>query len=108
MTDEDDQPGPDGYALLFPFTATRSHGGPYEDGPFVAGVQLGRIDMALTAALAVDARVVEFMVYTDLVDNLELVGMARGFPVMTAGQVAATAEYPAMPEWSRVVFHRGQ
>lgn len=108
MTDTADQPDQPQWGLLYPFMCTTSHGGPYDDQPFVAGAQLGRADMALQAAQLMGADRLSFMVYTDLVGTLELAGMARGFPVLVAEQVQATDEYPAMPEWTQVTFHRGQ
>ncbi len=109
MTDPLDLPEPDGQmSLLDPFVACKSQGGPYDDDPFVAGVQVGQIDRALTVAAAAGADRLTFTARTDLIRQLELCGMARGFPVVTAVQVEATEEYPAMPEWSHVTFETGQ
>lgn len=94
------------YGLVFPFVACQSHGGPYDDEAFVAGVQLGRIDLALENAALIGAQRLQFTVRTALVKTLELCGMARGFPTITAEQVEATDEHDAMPEWSVVTFER--
>jgi hypothetical protein len=91
------------YSLVFPFTVCQSNGGPYDDDAFVAGVQFGRIDQALeSAGPAVDR--MRFTAYTSLTKQLELCGMARGFPVITAEQVEETDDHPAMPEWSFFTF----
>lgn len=94
------------YGLVFPFVACASNGGPYEDEAFVAGVQLGRTDQALEAAALIGALRLTFTVRTALVKTLELCGMARGFPTITAEQVEATEDHDAMPEWSVVTFER--
>lgn len=106
MTSPLDQPEPEGLELVYPFVACKSQGGPYDDDAFVAGVQLGRIDASLQAAAALGLDRAEFMVYTTLAGQLELVGMARGFPVVTATKVGETADHPAMPQWTRVVFEQ--
>lgn len=102
-----DQPEPAEFGLLFPFIVCASQGGPYDDDAFVAGVQMGRIDQALQVAAQTGADRLRFTVATRLVRQLELVGMARGFPVMQAQPVEATDEYPAMPQWSLVTFQTG-
>lgn len=107
MNDPLDQPeGDDEYGLVYPFVACTSHGGPYDDGAFVAGVQLGRIDQALETASVIGAHELRFTVYTALVKQLELCAMARGFPTVTAEQVEATEDHDAMPEWSFITFVR--
>ncbi len=65
---------------------------------------VGQIDRALTVALAAGADRFRATVRTDLVQQLELVGMARGFPVVIAEAVTETDEYEAMPEWSFITF----
>lgn len=104
MPDPLDQPGDEGYGLLYPFTCVTSTGGPYGDAAFVAGVQVGQIDRALTVALASGADRFRATVRTDLVRQLELVGMARGFPVVIAEEVTETEDHPAMPEWTFITF----
>ena len=105
MTDPLDQPEDDeAQGLLFPFIVCESNGGPYADDPFTAGFEAGRIDRALVVAAAADANRLQFTARTALVPQLELIGMARGFPVMTAEQVEETEDHPAMPEWSYVTF----
>jgi hypothetical protein len=105
VTDPLDQPeGGTEYGLLFPFVVCQSQGGPYDDEAFVAGAQFGRIDQALQVAAVSGATRLRVTVRTDLVKQLELCGMARGFPVLIAEQVEETPDYPAMPEWSFVTL----
>jgi hypothetical protein len=99
---------PHAHELLYPFIVCQSAGGVYEDQSFAAGVQMGRIDEALRMARHVGVDRATFAVYTALVKQLELVGMACGFPIVTAVQVAETERWPAMPEWSFVTFEREQ
>ena len=106
-TDPMDQPEEDdGYGLVYPFTVCASVGGPYDDNAFVAGVQLGRIHEALAAAAAIRADRLRFTVYTSLVKQLELVGMAQGFPLMAAEQCEDTDEGVSMAEWTFMTFER--
>lgn len=104
MTDPLDQPEDEGYDLLYPFICVTSKGGPYDDDAFTAGMAVGQIDRALTVALAAGADRFRTTVRTDLVPQLELVGMARGFPVVVAEQVEESEGHPAMPEWSLITF----
>jgi hypothetical protein len=94
------------YELLYPYTVCRSQGGPFDDEAFVAGVQLGQIDEALQVAAIGGVERLSFTAYTALVRQLELCGMARGFPVVSAEAIEETDEYPAMPDWSVVTFAR--
>ena len=104
MSDPMDHPEEETYGLVYPFVVCQSNGGPFNDEAFVAGVQLGRIDQALEAAAVVGADRLRFTVRTDLVGQLELCGMARGFPAITAEQVQETETHSAMPEWSFITF----
>jgi len=100
MSDLDpmDQPENEGMELAIPFVVCDDHGGPYDAEAFTAGYQAGRIDMALAAAAAVGAKSASYTVYSTLVHQLELVGMYRGFPVMTAEQPEEAQE------WTFVTF----
>lgn len=100
MTDEQDRPEEEGYGLLYPFTCVTSVGGRYDDDAFVAGVAVGRIDMGLELACLTGANRYRVVARTDLVKQLDLVGMARGWPIL---QSSADAEYP---EWSVVQFFK--
>lgn len=98
LPDPMDQPEDEGMELAVPFIVCQSQGGPYEDESFVAGYQAGRIDMALAAAASVGAKSATYTVMTTLVKQLELIGMHRGFPNVTAEQPEEA------PEWSFVTF----
>lgn len=107
MTDPLDQPEPDSQmSLVYPFTCVTSVGGPYEDQAFCAGVQVGRISDELRHGELTGATVFEYTVPTALVAQLELVGMAYGYPVLDRAEVEATDEHDAMPEWTFVTFRR--
>lgn len=94
-----DQPEEDAYDLVMPFVCVTSAGGPYNDEAFTAGVQLGRITQALQAASAFGVRRMEpITVKSTLAKQLELAGMAYGFPVVTVD------ESEEWPEWSHVTF----
>lgn len=99
MADPMDQPENDSYGLVYPFVVCASKGGPYDDEAFVAGVTLGQIDRSLEVAAVAGADRLQFTVNTGLVKQLELCGMARGFPVMTA----TATDYPT---WTFVTFQR--
>lgn len=82
MTDPLDQPENDDLELVVPFIACRSEGGPYDDAAFVAGFQAGQVDQALAGAKAAGATEVTSMMGAELVKQVELIAMNRGFPVM--------------------------
>lgn len=100
MSDEQDQPENEGLELVVPFTVCQSAGGPYDDTSFVAGFQAGTIDQALKTGAATSAESVKFpMVYVDLLKQLDLIGMNRGYPLM---RFTSTDEYP---DWAEVTFY---
>lgn len=103
-TDPLDQPEDDSYGLVYPFVVCQSQGGPYDDDSFVAGFALGRIDQALDAAELLGAKEMRFTVRSALAKQCELVGMARGFPVVEVVEVGETDQHAAMPEWSYATF----
>lgn len=80
MADEFDQPETDGWGLVMPFVACRSHGGPYDDDAFVAGFQVGQINRALAAIAALEGDGLTAMVRADLAAQLDLIAMQHGFP----------------------------
>lgn len=95
-----DQPQEDGYELVVPFIACQSHGGTFDDNAFVAGFQAGQIDQALHAGATVGAVTLRFpAVRADLVAQLELICMNRGYPVL---DVTAIDGYP---EWVDLAVH---
>lgn len=106
MTSAEQEPEPNlepvvAYELVYPFIVCASHGGPYDDETFVAGVQVGWIDRTLAVADATDITPVTFTVRTVLLAQLELVGMAHDYPVMLM-------EETSIKEWTLIAFHREQ
>jgi hypothetical protein len=86
--------------LTVPFVVCASHGGPFDDAPFVAGFQAGMIHQALqTAGPEVDRT--RWVVRTGLLRQVELIAMSAGFPTMTID----ASDYP---EWTLVTFARSR
>lgn len=68
------------YALVFPFVACKSNGGPYDDDAFVAGYRLGRIDAVLQATKTT-AAVHHFQIHPEEAQQLDLIAMHHGYDV---------------------------
>jgi hypothetical protein len=114
MTDEhehDDAEEMKGFSLVLPFVCCVSNGGPFDDDSFVAGFSVGEIRTILsmtTHARQVGFRYLEGVgvavseyratVRSDLVPQLDLVAMEKGFTM--------TSEVTDIPEWSDVTFTR--
>lgn len=98
MLEPADEPEPEGYELAVPFIVCTSVGGPFDDDAFVAGFQAGQVNQALKAAAAANAIEVRFTVNSELVKQLELIGMNHGFPHIVA------EEPEDAPSWSFVTF----
>lgn len=88
------------FGLVMPFIACESQGGPFDDGAFTAGAQLGQI-MAELAQMPACADVYRRYVDTRLVAQLDLVAMDAGFIL----EHEAWDEYPN--EWTLATFTRG-
>jgi hypothetical protein len=102
-SDPADQPPPDpedAHELLYPFTVCTSAGGPYDDDTFTAGYQVGALDQALRVAHACSVDTISRVIFATLADQAELVGMARGFAIMTRDAD------PDGPTWVCVTFTR--
>ena len=97
-TDPMDQPEVEGMELVFPFVACASNGGPYDDSAFTAGYQCGLIDRALATMATVGAATATYTVYSTLVKQLDLIGMARGYSLVLEEPVED------LEEWSYVTF----
>lgn len=98
MLDPADQPEDEGYELVVPFVVCTSVGGPFDDDAFVAGFQAGQVDQALKVAGNANASEVRFTVNSELVKQLELIGMNHGYP-----HIEAEAPEGA-PAWAVVTF----
>lgn len=59
-----------------PFVVIKYHGGVYEDRPFVAGYQMGRIHSDLESGVIAAT---SYMIYKDLHDQADLIGMMFGY-----------------------------
>lgn len=98
--DDADVPAEDSWGLLVPFTCVNSRGGPFDDDAFVAGMQVGQADRALQMLAASNADHASWTTVVDarVVDQLELLAMHRGFPVLDV-------VYPPGSEgWAQVTF----
>ena len=80
------------YGLVMPFVVCRSYGGPFDDGAFVAGFELGYISGLLEHHPAV----VERYVRTANMPQLDLIAMHYGYLL----ESEPWAEYP--DEWTWV------
>ncbi len=98
-----DQPEEKTWGLAVPFVVCQSQGGPYDDAAFVAGFHAGQISQALKSAQAAGASRLQFTVRTELVKQLDLIAMDRGFTLSVA-DVDETECHPAMPEWTFATF----
>jgi hypothetical protein len=87
VNDPLDQPEFDGYALVLPFVACQSHGGPYDDESFVAGFRAGQVDRALAVIAAVEGDGLAVQAESELVKQLDLIAMHRGFPATAVTDV---------------------
>lgn len=74
----DDEPD---FGLLMPFVVCTSGGGPYEDGPFVAGYRLGLLDGFLEHGRP---DVHELMVQSADVPQVDLIAMRHGYTMTSA------------------------
>jgi hypothetical protein len=99
----EDEPQDDGWHCAVPFVVCRSQGGPYDDDAFVAGYHAGQIGQALTTAATVGACRLRFTVRTEMVKQLDLIAMDRGF-TLTAAPVEETEDHDAMPDWTYATF----
>lgn len=84
----------DGVAMIMPFIAVQSHGGPYEDKGFAAGWMCGVIDHVLQQRRHKEQRQ---LVQREMLDQLDLIAMRHGY-VMEAEQ--------SSEEWWEVKFTR--
>lgn len=98
-TDPMDDPEVEGYSLTMPFVVTLSHGGPYDDGSFVAGFEAGHLaaELAMCAAMPQGVKAVpgQRYVHRGIVAQLDLIAMQNGFTL--------TAEHHD-DEWSLATF----
>jgi hypothetical protein len=83
------------YGLVMPFLPVASRGGPYDDGAYCAGYEMGRLDEALKGALGV--RRVEATIRMANVQQADLIAMQHGYHC-TAD---ASDDHP---DWTHAIF----
>jgi hypothetical protein len=88
MADEDAE-----YDLVMPFVTVASKGGPYDDGAYVAGYEMGLI----ATALAQGPPDRQATIRTANVPQADLLAMQYGY-----GYIAERSE--DVPEWTHVKF----
>lgn len=100
MSSDDDRPA-SGWDMVMPFVVVASQGGPYDDVPFCAGFELGRLDSYLAACAAMDPPALpgRRLVRTASVPQIDLIAMRHGCTV-------AADPCDETPEWSQVTFER--
>ncbi len=80
MTDEPD-PIDTEYELIMPFIVCQSNGGPYDDDSFVAGWELGKLDVELPTHAALGYQSLSRLAHAGTVPQVELLAMKHGFRV---------------------------
>lgn len=71
------------YELVYPFILAESNGGPYPDGAFTAGFELGILEQRLRTLTAVEGDRTVITIRTDHIRQAELIAMHHGFPGIT-------------------------
>lgn len=95
-------PGMNPDDVAVPFLVTDAHGGPLDTIAFGAGYHLGRIDTSLELSRPAGAAHVVFpLVPAVLLEQLDLIGMYRGYPIITHEIIDGA------PDWCTVTFTRG-
>lgn len=84
------------FSLVMPFVVCQSNGGPFEDRPFVAGYECGRIDAVLEHA---KPGVLEVTVRHDNLPQLDLIAMRHNYSMLITGR-------PDDEEWVQITFTR--
>lgn len=82
------------YDLVMPFVVCASQGGPFDDGAYVAGYEMGRLDADFEVAAAVFERTIR----TDNVPQAELLAMKHEW------QMESRPDPIYASEWSLVRF----
>ena len=73
--DDEDNDGEFGYEMVMPFLPVQSKGGPYDDGAFVAGYQMGLLDAQLSGSIFDQGRAVDVTCR----EQADLIAMRHGF-----------------------------
>jgi hypothetical protein len=76
--DYEGEPGKADFGLVLPFLAVKSKDGPYDDLPFVAGYQAGKIDGLLSAK---QYKSLEVYSYSNLIKQIDLIAMRHNYSI---------------------------
>ena len=83
---------------VMPFTVVKSVGGPYDDAAFVAGWNMGRLDLELAQLTAIQALPRPRYISTPLQEQVDLLAMKHGYLTKFTPWI----DHP--DEWVRVDF----
>jgi hypothetical protein len=89
---------PSELAMVMPFVTTQSHGGPHDDGSYVAGSEMAQLEAEMRVAAAVNAVPCPRYLRTDNVPQVDLIAMRHGFTV----EFKPWSEHP--DEWTAAQF----
>lgn len=93
MSDEEE------YSLLMPFVVVESKDGPFDDGSYTAGFEMGTLYARCETCEMIDAVPTPFTIRHENVPQADLIAMRFGF-TMTA------VRDDEFPEWRLVSFER--
>lgn len=86
--------------MLFPFVTVASKGGPHDDGAYVAGWEMGRLDADLALLAGAMATSAERTIHTENLPQADLVAMYHGF--------TCTAEPSEVEGWTYITLQRAE
>lgn len=103
MSDDEERIG---YELMVPFVACASNGGPYEDVPFVAGFEMGKLWAWCSALKGADQATFVMTIRAENRDQADLIAMNFGarindVPPMPSAEIRSIAP-GAPPEWCTI------
>lgn len=81
------------YGMLMPFITVKSVGGQHDDESYVAGWEMGALDIQLSMLNAANAT---FQIHTENGKQADLIAMKHGF-------TSTITPYDECPEWSYIV-----
>ena len=87
------------YELVMPFVVCKSAGGPFDDGAFTAGYEMGLLDNELAVLDIYKCGTIERTVRTANLPQVDLIAMRRGWIIR------ARLEWPD-GEWTQVVLEQ--
>ncbi|MCI3246288.1 hypothetical protein [Streptomyces spinosisporus] len=69
------------YEAVMPFVLTKSQGGPFDDGAFVAGMTCGALDQELTITAALHTLPRERYIDARFLKQVDLIAMRHGYRI---------------------------